>query len=344
MTNPQKPNAYAGNVVSDKTNMGEPLTPQHLEFNAKHKGTLKWVAPGVLLVHLNDGDALLTAHQFRQCLLWNEAVNNPDFDGTVYGRGPIGIAELGAACNRYDNKSWSFASVDESGGIVFAEQYVPTVHDGLCSDDIMAGRDAPGMITITVAEYEEGREAIIGRDRAIRKARERRLAERDIPASTEDYATGVNGGAMIAKRRQRIEEARANRLAAGGAVSHIVEIKCSLNTETAARANQRAEEDIIKLGGNPKTGKTTELKVEYAGAAKIVLLLIVDDVIPATIPWDTIQDENRLRLFQPSEDTIRYSLSPSNTHLEHFILYIFNTILPATVCAESSERQLSDER
>ncbi|CAK5263903.1 unnamed protein product [Mycena citricolor] len=84
---------------------------------------------------------------------------------------------------------------------------------------------------------------------------------------------------------------------ATGAVSHVVEIKCSLKTETAARANQRAGDDITKLGGNPKTGKKTELKVNYAGAAKIVLLLVVDDVVPDTIPWDAIQDEDRPRLF-----------------------------------------------
>ncbi|CAK5279089.1 unnamed protein product [Mycena citricolor] len=88
--------------------------------------------------------------------------------------------------------------------------------------------------------------------------------------------------------------------------SHVVEIKCGLNSATPAQSNKRAAQDMVKLGGDPKTGKATQLKVKYEETARIVLLLIVDDAVPDTTQWDASNTISRLCAFDNKQHIVSY--------------------------------------
>ncbi|CAK5266412.1 unnamed protein product [Mycena citricolor] len=184
------PRTFLGEVHPDDVETGI-LSAEHQRFNQEHKGTFRFTDPRTIVVLVtmaadNVLECVLDAHQLQHIILWNQAVHDPDVDPLTHGFKPVRTHEVALAANGRDPQGWASATWASNGDLVHGAGHIPSLCEALVTDARLKPTRDPDIVTISRAKYEDGREAIIGRDQAQCKARECRMAKQQASRDSAD--------------------------------------------------------------------------------------------------------------------------------------------------------------
>ncbi|KAJ7506356.1 hypothetical protein B0H11DRAFT_2272188 [Mycena galericulata] len=195
------------------------ISPEYAEFNRTHAVIRRQDRETMVLIDSNGHERVQSMKTIQMYTKYNQYGNNPTVDQQFVPFEPAGYLEFALTNNSRDGSGYHWGTYDYQRGCFnfVTKGRIATLIDMQARDVDITPPPPEGMVLVRESDIQDGRDAIIGRDRARRRAEQRQ----------RDAAFAVNAPEIQAMRlekqrqlpQQQLEKSAESATGAGGSSS-----------------------------------------------------------------------------------------------------------------------------
>ncbi|KAJ7187090.1 hypothetical protein C8R46DRAFT_1274141 [Mycena filopes] len=224
----------------------EHISPEYADFNRTHKALRRQDRTTMVIIDENKYEYVETMATIQMYVKYNQYGNNPHAQTIHVPYEPHGYPAFARVCNELDGSGFRWGTYDYDHGFFnyVTEGHVATLLDMQARDEDISPPLPAGMVLVREAEFREGQEAIIGRDRMRRRAEDRKRDAKAVRAR-ERAAAAVNSPEIIALRREKQRELTERRAAKLAEAQGAPEVQgAPIASGSGVATTQAAEADV----------------------------------------------------------------------------------------------------